>query len=122
MAAKLAIEVSSKQNNGATITVLDIDGIIDGSTVSELEERFERLKKEGHQRFVFDFTDLEYISSAGIGFFMKEADFAKEQHGVVVLTNLSPRVSRIFELLDLLDFFTITSSESDALTKATGAA
>jgi len=115
--AKLTIEVGSKEANGTTVTVLDVDGIIDGSTVGELEERFENLKKEGRRRFVFDFKDLEYISSAGIGFFMKEADAARESQGSLVLMNLSPRVSRIFELLDLLDFFTITDSESDALQK-----
>lgn len=115
--AKLAIEVGAKEANGQAITVLDVDGIIDGSTVTELEERFEQLKKEGRIRFIFDFKDLEYISSAGIGFFMKEADAAKELRGVLVLMHLSPRVSRIFELLDLLDFFHITESETDALAK-----
>lgn len=117
MAAKLAIEVGSKQANGAQVTVVDVDGIIDGSTVGELEQRFEGLKKDGQNRFIFDFTDLEYISSAGIGFFMKEADAAKELKGAVVLMHLSPRVSRIFELLDLLEFFFITDSETEALTK-----
>ncbi len=115
--AKLAIEVGAKEANGGSVTMLDVDGIIDGSTVGELEERFEQLKQGGQARFIFDFTDLEYISSAGIGFFMKEADAAKEQRGAIVLMKLSPRVSRIFELLDLLDFFYITDSESDALAK-----
>ena len=115
--AKLQIEVGAKDAAGKAVTVLDVDGIIDGSTVGELETRFEQLKKEGRSRFIFDFTDLEYISSAGIGFFMKEADAAKEQQGALVLLHLSPRVSRIFELLDLLDFFSITDSETDALSR-----
>ena len=115
--AKLNIGVGSKEVKGGPVTVLNIDGIIDGSTVGQLEEQFEQLKQGGQARFLFDCAELEYISSAGIGFFMKEADASRDRQGAFVLMNLSPRVSRIFELLDLLEFFQITQNEEDALTK-----
>jgi anti-sigma B factor antagonist len=113
--AKLDINTFQKEINNLNVTVVDVNGIIDGSTVGLLEEKFASIKKPGGL-YLFDFTDLEYISSAGIGFFMKEFDAVKEMNGKIVLMNLSPRVTRIFELLDLINFFYISSTEEEAFT------
>lgn len=114
--AKLNIGVETRQTaNSINIASIKLSGILDASTIGSLETSFNELLENGTSIFLFYLSKLEYISSAGVGFFMKATEITsqKEPKGncEVALVGASQKVRRVFDLLDLLDFFTLISEE-----------
>lgn len=120
--AKLSIEVESKQTaDGVFVAIIKLGGVLDASTIGSLETSFNEAMEKGSSIFLFYLSNLEYISSAGVGFFMKATEIISqkeqkivsgiESKGEVALVGASQKVRRVFDLLDLLDFFTLISEE-----------
>jgi anti-anti-sigma regulatory factor len=61
----MEISVSKMQGNGP-VTVLKLDGQLDGQNYEELIRKAQDLVKEGAKDFVLDLSNLTYISSAGL--------------------------------------------------------
>jgi anti-anti-sigma regulatory factor len=59
------ISVSQKQGN-VPVTVLKLDGQLDGQNYQELIAKAQELYKAGARDFLLDLSDLTYISSAGL--------------------------------------------------------
>jgi anti-anti-sigma regulatory factor len=59
------ISVSQKQGN-IPVTVVKLDGQLDGQNYQELIAKAQELYKAGTQNFLLDLSDLTYISSAGL--------------------------------------------------------
>jgi anti-anti-sigma factor len=69
----------------------------------------------GKDRLVFDFSDVDYISSAGLRVLMLAAKQAKAQGGTIVITGLRPLVAEIFDISRFTMVFTIKPSLREAL-------
>src|ERR1044071_2952696 len=59
------ISVSQAQGN-VPVTVVKLDGQLDGQTYQELITKAQELYNAGTRDFLFDLSDLTYISSAGL--------------------------------------------------------
>lgn len=59
------ISVSQAQGN-VPVTVLKLDGQLDGQSYQELISRAQELYSAGARDFLLDLSDLTYISSAGL--------------------------------------------------------
>jgi anti-sigma B factor antagonist len=59
------ISISQKQGN-VPVTVLKLDGQLDGQNYQELIAKGQELYKAGARDFLLDLSDLTYISSAGL--------------------------------------------------------
>ena len=59
------ISISQKQGN-VPVTVLKLDGQLDGQNYQELIAKGQELYKVGARDFLLDLSDLTYISSAGL--------------------------------------------------------
>jgi anti-anti-sigma regulatory factor len=59
------ISVSQRQGN-VPVTVLKVDGQLDGQSYQDLIAKARELYDAGARDFLLDFTDLTYISSAGL--------------------------------------------------------
>ena len=59
------ILVSQMQGN-VPVTVLKLDGQLDGQNYQDLIAKARELYNEGARDFILDFSDLTYISSAGL--------------------------------------------------------
>ena len=59
------ISTSQAQGN-VPITVIQLDGQLDGQSYQELISKAQELFKTGARDFLLDLTDLTYISSAGL--------------------------------------------------------
>lgn len=69
----------------------------------------------GKDRLVFDFSDVDYISSAGLRVLMLAAKQAKAQGGTIVMSGLRPLVAEIFDISRFTMVFTIKPSLREAL-------
>ena len=93
-----------KQSEGIKDTVL-LSGRLDTTTVPELEAFMEKELKDT-QELVFDLTDLEYISSAGLRVLLKVQKYMNKK-GDFKLTHVSEVIEEIFEITGFSDILTI---------------
>ena len=93
-----------KQSEGTKDTVL-LSGRLDTTTAPELEAFMEKELKDT-QEPVFDLTDLEYISSAGLRVLLKVQKYMNKK-GDFKLTHVSEVIEEIFEITGFSDILTI---------------
>lgn len=92
-----------KIENGTSVT-LDIDGRIDTSTAPNLEAEIDALS--GLTELILDFSDVKYISSAGLRVVLK-AQKLMNKIGKMKLINVNDDVMDVFDITGFLDILTI---------------
>jgi anti-sigma B factor antagonist len=66
---------------------------------------------------VVNCKDLSYISSAGLGVFMAYIEDVRKNKGDIKLSNMSPKVFNVFDLLGFPLLYEITKEEQEAVKK-----
>jgi len=96
-----------EENNHARLVVA---GRLDGSTAPRLDGVVATLLKKPISMLMFDFSDLEYISSAGLRVIFKAQKVLKTRHGSCALVNMQPQIRRVFEIVNALPDLTVFAS------------
>lgn len=91
-----------RETADANTLTLAVEGRLDTTTAPELEKAI--TKAEGFGKLVMDFTDLEYISSAGLRVVLKAH---KLMDGEMVICGVNEVVNEVFEVTGFLDILTI---------------
>jgi anti-sigma B factor antagonist len=99
------------------VNVLELKGYLDAHTAPKLEEAFGNLLNTRQFRIVVNCKDLSYISSAGLGVFMAYIEDVRQNKGDIKLTNMSPKVYNVFDLLGFPLLYEIFKDESEAVRK-----
>lgn len=86
----------SSARNGDTLTV-KISGRLDTATAPQAENEFKQFLSLEVKHIILDFSELIYISSAGLRVLLALQKQMIGQ-GEVVLTGLTPEVQEIFEI------------------------
>jgi len=108
-------KIELKSEKIGTVLCVDFSGSLDASTVSPLEAELNPLV-EGHKgSYIFDLKGLEYISSAGVGFFMQKNDEIKRKNLFLMFSGLTPKVQKVFTVLNLYKHFKIVDTREQAL-------
>ena len=94
----------TKTKKGTELT-LEIDGVIDTTTVSQLEKELND-SIGGVTKLTFDFAKLEYISSAGLRILLT-AQKTMNRQGEMIVRNCNEVISEIFEVTRFIDILTI---------------
>ncbi len=94
----------NKNLEGSKLT-LGIEGRLDTTTAPTLEEEVKGAIA-GVTSLVFDFSKLDYISSAGLRVLLSTQKQMSKQ-GDMKLTGVSPEVMEIFEVTGFNDILTI---------------
>jgi anti-sigma B factor antagonist len=97
--------------------VLDLLGYLDAHTAPILEEAFQKMIGDGKFRIIVNCRDLTYISSAGLGVFMAYIEDVRANSGDIKMSNMSPKVFNIFDLLGFPMLYDIVNDERDAIAK-----
>ena len=106
-------EVSVRMRD--TVEVLDVKGYLDAHTATELEQAFQQSMEQSHYDIVVNFRDLTYISSAGLGVLMQFIEEVRNNNGDIKLSNMSPRVFNVFDLLGFPMLYQIFDEEDQAV-------
>jgi anti-sigma B factor antagonist len=88
-------------------TRISISGDLDANSSVQADEAFQKLLSDGVHKVHIDMSDLNYISSAGIGVFLSHQDEVQQKGGLIVFSGMNPRVQNVFQLLGLNAIFTI---------------
>jgi anti-sigma B factor antagonist len=97
------------------ISVLYISGFLDAHTAPELEEAIQKLIELKRFKLVINFKDLSYISSAGLGVFMGFIEQIREHSGDIKMSNMTPKIFRVFDLLGFPTLYDIVEDETLAI-------
>ncbi len=92
------------QSEGEKLMV-KLVGRLDTNTAPELESELGK-NLDGIKELDFDFTDVEYISSAGLRVLLN-AQKTMNQQGEMKLTGVSDMVKEIFEVTGFSDILTV---------------
>ena len=107
------MQISQEQQNGVVVVVPR--GRIDSTTSGTLETHLAGLSKTGQPRIVIDFTDVDYISSAGLRVMLTLAKRIRDARGGLALCSLGETVRQVFELAGFLPLFSIEGSRDGAV-------
>jgi anti-anti-sigma factor len=108
------MNIVTTQRDGAT--VMSIEGRLDGNHATTAESAFLALISEGQTRFVFDFAQMQYISSAGLRVVLVAAKKLRSLQGRLICANMSDQVRDVFEMSGFLSILETAASTDEALT------
>ena len=91
-------------SEGEKLTV-KLEGRLDATTVPELESELGK-NLDGIKELTFDFTDLEYLSSAGLRVLLNTQKTMNQQ-GEMKLIGVNDAVKEIFEVTGFTDILTV---------------
>ena len=107
------LDIDRRQVQG--IVVFSLKGFLDLHTAPEFESAIKKDIKGGKFRFIVDLSDLEYISSAGLGVFIGYLDEVQEQAGNIVICNVHhDKVKETLDLVSLGDLIEIAADLNTA--------
>lgn len=93
-----------KTNEGAKLT-LALEGRLDTTTAPQLEAEVKGALA-GVTELVMDFSQLEYLSSAGLRVLLA-AQKAMNKQGSMVIRHVNETIQEIFEVTGFIDILTI---------------
>jgi stage II sporulation protein AA (anti-sigma F factor antagonist) len=95
-------------------TVINPGRKLDNSNAHEITEVINKAQTDGNRYIILDMSELEFLSSAGVGAILGTVGAARDMGGDIILCGLSQRIRHILEILDLCDYLTIRQSEDEA--------
>ncbi|MBI3586267.1 MAG: STAS domain-containing protein [Ignavibacteriales bacterium] len=110
-------EFKINQRDGEGISVIDLKGYLDAHTATDLETAFQKLLNDKKYNIIVNCRDLSYISSAGLGVFMAYIEDVRKNNGDIKLSNMSPKVYNVFDLLGFPILYEIYKDEQEAIVK-----
>ena len=93
-----------KKLNGSELYI-ELTGRLDTTTAPQLEAELKH-NISGVEKLVFDFVNLEYLSSAGLRVLLSAQKVMNKQ-GEMIVKNVNETVNEIFEITGFCDVLTI---------------
>ncbi|HEU18748.1 MAG TPA: anti-sigma factor antagonist [Deltaproteobacteria bacterium] len=99
------------------VTIVSVTGRMGEVTAPAFEEKMRKYIADEKIKFIVDFKELEYISSAGLRSILAIAKMLKDKNGTMVLSSLTGAVKEVFEITQFVSIFTIYDNTEDALSE-----
>ncbi|MEX0780017.1 MAG: STAS domain-containing protein [Balneolales bacterium] len=106
-------EINNRSING--LEIIELRGELDAHTAAQLETALQKLIALKNYKIIVNCHELEYISSAGLGVFMAYIEDVRSLGGDIKLSNMSPKVYNVFDLLGFPTLYDILNDEADAI-------
>lgn len=94
-----------EKNLNQTELTVKVVGRLDTTTAPELEASLKE-SFEGFTKLVLDFSELEYLSSAGLRVLL-QAQKTMNKQGEMIIKNVNETINEIFEVTGFIDILTI---------------
>ena len=99
------------------LTTVTINGDVDASSSIQLDESLSEAMENTKGQIIVDGTNLNYISSAGLGVFMSYIEDLNNRNIKFILFGLNEKVMNVFEILGLDQLLSIENTKDEALNK-----
>lgn len=107
------MEIDHKVENG--IIKIAIKGRLDAATSPVAEESIRKILEGNENRLLFDFSNLEYLSSGGLRVILGASKEMRRRDGKVALCCLNQYVNEIFEVSGFSAMIPIKDTREDGL-------
>jgi anti-sigma B factor antagonist len=98
------------------VSLIELSGQLDAHTAPDFERFLEdRVTTEGKSKLILDFSNLEYISSAGLGVLMGLISEVREKSGDMKLIRVPEKIYHVLDLLGFPIVFQILPNLKEAL-------
>ena len=104
--------MESNNENKENISLLRLKGKLDFTTSTEFEQKFNIMVNEGGEKFILDFNEVTYMSSAGLRFLLIAL---KKTKGKVVLFGVNDSVKQVIEIAGFVSMFKFSNSQDEAV-------
>jgi anti-sigma B factor antagonist len=98
--------IITKTNNDNTITLV-LSGRLDSVTQSQLADSLAEVFTPGPVNLVFNFTALDYISSAGLRVLLTAQKKVNASGNTMKIVGVKPEIKEIFEMTGFTGIMTI---------------
>jgi anti-anti-sigma factor len=99
-------------------TVLGIEGNLDTATAGEADTHIDGVVASGATRILLDFTQLDFISSAGLRTLLLAGKKLKKHGGELCLCSLNETVKDVFDISGFSVHFKVYADRDEALSQA----
>jgi anti-anti-sigma factor len=97
------------------VLFLALQGRLDSVNAAEVEASIKERITQGASRIALDFSEIVYVSSAGLRVVLVVAKRLKEIGGRLVLIGLAPSVREVFAISGFLQILTVCEDREAAL-------
>jgi anti-sigma B factor antagonist len=102
-------------NKIGVVLCLQLQGRLDMSIPRGFEGGLLRLIEQGETHLVFDFAEVEYVSSSGLRVLLRAFKQVTYANGRMAFHSLNERVRRVFDVAGLTMVFRIYETREEAL-------
>ncbi len=102
-----------ESNNFTTVYLI---GEVDAYSSIKIQNTLWSLLENGKKNIHINCEKLEYISSAGLGALMSFLEEIENSNGLMVFSNLKPKVYNVFQLLGLDQIMKIVDNHNEVVT------
>jgi anti-anti-sigma factor len=97
------------------IIIITLVRRFDADSAPAVEHELKKIAEQDGQRVLFDFSQTEYIASAGLRVLLVITRSVLKTGGSVALSSLSPKVRQVFEIGGFTRIFSIFGTRDEAL-------
>jgi len=106
----LEIVISAEKNNGKRVSIA---GSLDSNTAQQLQQSVDTEINDSVATVIFDFKDLDFLSSAGLRVIFKTKKAMDNCGGKFLLVNLQPQIKKVFEIIKALDGMNVFKDQDE---------
>ncbi len=110
-----AIKMILTTDKRGSLTIVSINGRVDGATAPDLESELSSMIREGGVCILLDCGEMNYISSAGLRVFLLAAKRCKQAGGLLSISSLQPACKAVIEMGGFHTIIDCYASREDAL-------
>jgi len=107
------MEMNVREAGG--VSVIEFSGNLDTNTSITAEVEVNKLLDGGSDRILFNFTDLNYISSSGLRVLLATAKKLRTSGGKMIVCSLNATVQEVFDISGFGAILNLASNEEEAL-------
>lgn len=99
------------------INIIELNGYLDAHTAPQLEQAIANLIKENKIKIIVNFSQLYYISSAGLGVFMAFIENIRNKGGDIKFSAMNDKIYNVFDLIGFPLIYEFYNSDEEAINK-----
>lgn len=107
----------TQQPFGEHILIVHPPAALDNNNAHEMVDVITTAQTSGYRYIILDMTDVEFLSSAGVGSILGTVESSRERGGDIILCNLAEPILHILGILDLGEYLTIHPNQEAALAR-----
>jgi len=109
------LSISVKNNDD--YVVVSLNGKIEDRYYNLFLKKLQDVLFLGHQNIFIDFSELQFISSLGIGAVMEARNYTMGHGGKFILIGLKNQIQQVFDLIGLLKHLDVCATLDEAVSR-----